>query len=98
MHYLEKKQVLNKTLNRLTDILFYSVMFIFIVALAFPHNQVGNWYQQFMPNIGGRTISDVFFLDSLTGWAVTPYRFQNDTSYVLKTTNSGIAGLFSIQG
>lgn len=30
-----------------------------------------------------------FFLDSLTGWAVTPYRFQNDTAYVLKTNNSG---------
>jgi len=50
---------------------------------------VGNWYQQFMPDIGGRTISDIYFLDSLTGWAVTPYRFQNDTAYVLKTTNSG---------
>lgn len=50
---------------------------------------VGNWYQQFLPNLNGRTISDIFFIDSLTGWAVTPYRFQNDTAYVIKTTNSG---------
>ncbi len=50
---------------------------------------VGNWYQQFLPNLNGRTISDIFFLDSLTGWAVTPYRFQNDTAIVLKTTNRG---------
>lgn len=52
---------------------------------------VGNWYQQFMPNLNGRTISDIFFIDSLTGWAVTPYRFQNDSSYVLKTTSGGDA-------
>ena len=85
-----KIQPPNKTLNRVTDILFYSVMFIFIVALAFPHNPVGNWYQQFMPNIGGRTVTDVFFLDSLTGWAVTNATNQNpDTTFVLKTTNSG---------
>jgi len=49
----------------------------------------GSWYQQFMPNIGGRQISDIFFLDSLTGWAVTPFTVQNDTTYVLKTTNGG---------
>jgi len=56
-----------------------------------PLNPVGNWYQQFMPNLNGRTISDIFFIDSLTGWAVTPYRFQNDSSYVLKTTSGGDA-------
>ncbi len=50
---------------------------------------VGNWYQQFMPNLGGRTISDIFFLDSLTGWAVTPFFTQNDTTFVLKTINGG---------
>ncbi|HMQ80676.1 MAG TPA: hypothetical protein PKE39_15890 [Ignavibacteria bacterium] len=25
---------------------------------------VGNWYQQFLPNIGGRSIQDIFFLDT----------------------------------
>ena len=56
---------------------------------------VGNWYQQFLPSLNGRTISDIFFLDSLTGWAVTPYRFQNDTAFVLKTTNSGDSWFFA---
>jgi hypothetical protein len=66
------------------------ILLIIVLGFAMPLNHpAGNWYQQFLPNIGGRTISDIFFLDSLTGWAVTPYRFQNDTAYVLKTTNSG---------
>lgn len=66
------------------------ILLIIVLGFAMPLNPpAGNWYQQFLPNIGGRTISDIFFLDSLTGWAVTPYRFQNDTAYVLKTTNSG---------
>ncbi len=54
-----------------------------------PLNPIGNWYQQFLPNIGSRKISDVLFIDSLTGWAVTPYRFQNDTTFVMKTTTGG---------
>ena len=49
---------------------------------------VGNWYQQFMPNIGSRSITDIFFLDSLTGYAVTN-KSTTDTMFVLKTSNSG---------
>jgi photosystem II stability/assembly factor-like uncharacterized protein len=52
-----------------------------------PLNPAGNWYQQFMPNLGGRTIQDIEFLDSLTGYATA--RQTGDTSYVLKTTNGG---------
>jgi photosystem II stability/assembly factor-like uncharacterized protein len=51
---------------------------------------LNGWYQQFMPNLGGRSITDVFFLDSLTGWSVSNATNQNpDTTYVLKTTNGG---------
>lgn len=50
---------------------------------------VGNWYQQFLPNLQGRTISDIFFLDSLTGWAVTGTGGSVDSAYILKTTNKG---------
>ncbi len=63
---------------------------IIVLGFAMPLNPIGNWYQQFMPNIGSRTIQDIFFLDSLTGWAVTNATNQgNDTIFVLKTTNSG---------
>ncbi|HWA05824.1 MAG TPA: hypothetical protein VG961_04690, partial [Ignavibacteria bacterium] len=49
---------------------------------------VGNWYQQFLPNIGSRSLQDIFFLDSLTGWAVTN-KSTTDTMFVLKTSNAG---------
>ncbi len=43
-----------------------------------------------MPNLGGRTIQDIYFIDSLTGWSVTNATNQaNDTTLVLKTTNGG---------
>ncbi|MBE2219774.1 MAG: hypothetical protein IAE90_16300, partial [Ignavibacteria bacterium] len=41
-----------------------------------------------MPTINNRPISDITFIDSLVGFAVTPYT-ANDTAYILKTTNSG---------
>lgn len=48
---------------------------------------VGNWYQQFMPDLGNRQINDVIFVDSLTGYS-TAYS-NTDTNYILKTTNGG---------
>ncbi len=80
----------NKFLNRFSNLLFYFSLLTFIISFNFAHNPPSGWYKQFLPNIGGKHISDVFFLDSLTGWAVTPYRQQqNDTAFVLKTTNGG---------
>lgn len=66
------------------------LIIFFFLAFTPPLNPpAGGWTQQFMPNLGGRQISDIFFLDSVTGWAVTPYLAVNDTAYVLKTTNGG---------
>ncbi|MCB0722677.1 MAG: T9SS type A sorting domain-containing protein [Ignavibacteriae bacterium] len=63
---------------------------LFVLAFTLTGNPPSGWYQQFMPDIGSRSIQDIFFLDSLTGWAVTNATNQNpDTTYVLKTTNSG---------
>ena len=76
--------------DKLSSFAFYISILLFIIAFNFAHNPPSGWYQQFLPNIGGRQISDIFFLDSLTGWAVTPYRQQqDDTAFVLKTTNGG---------
>lgn len=47
----------------------------------------GFWYQQFMPNIGGRQIQDITFTDSLNGYAITSE--VSDTSFLLRTTNGG---------
>ena len=54
-----------------------------------PLNPVGNWYQQFLPNIGGRHIVDITFTDSLNGYALTSLPSLTDTAYILRTTNSG---------
>jgi hypothetical protein len=80
----------HSALNTLSTIIFYLAILFFIIGFNFSDRMAGNWYQQFLPNIGGRTITDVFFLDSLTVWAVTNATNQNpDTTFVLKTTNSG---------
>jgi photosystem II stability/assembly factor-like uncharacterized protein len=76
-------------LNKLSTLLFYLCLFIFIVALAFPHNPAGNWYQQFLPNLNNRPISDITFIDSLNGFAITGDGTVGDTNYILKTTNRG---------
>jgi photosystem II stability/assembly factor-like uncharacterized protein len=60
---------------------------LILLAFTTPLNLTNGWYQQFMPNLGGRTINDITFLDSLTGYAVT--NKSSDTSYFLKTTNAG---------
>ncbi len=52
-----------------------------------PLNPAGNWYQQFITNIGGRQINDITFTDSLHGFAIT--NEVSDTSFVLRTTNGG---------
>jgi photosystem II stability/assembly factor-like uncharacterized protein len=70
-----------------------------VLILAFtPHLNppAGGWYQQFMPNIGGRQISDITFTDSLNGYATT--NEISDTSFILKTTNGGDNWFFSHYG
>lgn len=78
------------TRDALSTIVFNVSILFFIIGLGFTDTPTPfGWYQQFMPNLNGHQISDIFFLDSLTGWAVTPGVVLNDTAYVLKTTNSG---------
>lgn len=71
---------------------FFSAILIFIFAFTLPLNPpVGNWNQQFLPSgLPNFQLSDIYFLDSLTGFAVTGNSSPNDSSgYILKTTNSG---------
>jgi photosystem II stability/assembly factor-like uncharacterized protein len=70
---------------------FYISILLFLIGFNFTDSLLPfGWYQQFMPNLNGRNITDVFFLDSLTGWGVTNATNQStDTTYVLKTTNGG---------
>ncbi len=77
------------TTVKLVNIFFLLVLFIIINAFDFQDNPPSGWYQQFLPNINGRQIVDITFLDSLTGYIVTTRLASPDTSYVLKTTDGG---------
>lgn len=75
--------------NSFSTALFYLSILFFIIGFNFSDRMVGNWYQQFMPSIGSQQISDIIFLDSLTGFAVASRNVNPDTSSILKTTNRG---------
>ena len=76
------------TKDFLSSLIFYLAILLFIIGFNFTDSPPPfGWYQQFMPNIGNRTISDITFLDSLTGYAIG--NSTSDTNYVLKTTNGG---------
>ena len=77
------------SLNNLSTLLLYFSILAFTVAFNFSDNRSGGWYQQFLPNLNGASISDITFVDSLVGYAVTNNEAVNDTDYILKTTNGG---------
>ena len=75
-----------KKLLKITFTLIITI--IFFLGFAVPLNQVGNWYQQFMPDLGGRYIADITFVDSLVGYAVTRSDSLN-SNFILKTIDGG---------
>ena len=75
-------------LTHSTTFLFYMSILFFIIGFGFTDVMVGNWYQQFFPNLNGANIIDIQFTDSLTGYALTNLN-SNGTAYVLKSTNGG---------
>ena len=82
-------EILN--LKRLSGILFYTSIISFIIAFNFSDNPpLGRWQQQFMPNLNNQPLSDITFIDSLTGYAVTGNSIGNiDIDNVLTITNAG---------
>lgn len=81
---------MNTIKDRISTLVFYLSILIFIIGFNFSDVPLsGGWYQQFIPNIGGRQITDIIFVDSLNGYAVTNNLSPGDTGYILKTTNKG---------
>ncbi|MBL0106558.1 MAG: T9SS type A sorting domain-containing protein [Ignavibacteria bacterium] len=77
-------------LNRLSTILLYTSIITFIIAFNFSDNPpAGGWQQQFLPFMNNRPLSDITFVDSLTGFGITGDHTANVTNYVIKTTNGG---------
>ncbi len=83
----ETANTTGSALNTLSSAIFYLAILFFIIGFNFSDVMVGNWYQQFFPNIGGRSVTDITFLDSLNGYAVATQ--TSDTSYIMKTINGG---------
>ena len=79
---------IQKTLSRILDGLILLVFILFFSSAGFQDKMTSGWYQQWFPNLNGSTITDITFLDSLTGFAVTTTNSSVQT-YILKTTNSG---------
>ncbi|MGA2669048.1 MAG: T9SS type A sorting domain-containing protein [Ignavibacteria bacterium] len=77
-------------IDNFTSAVFYIAILLFIIGFNFTDAPPpSGWYQQFMPNLGGKPISDLFFIDSLTGWSVTYTGVAFDSAYILKTINGG---------
>ena len=51
--------------------------------------QSGGWQLQVMPSMGNRLVRDLYFTDSLTGYAVASPESYTDSSHILKATNGG---------
>jgi hypothetical protein len=77
-----------KILKRIVDITFYLSILFFIIAFNFQDNPRGSWYKQLLPNLNGRNINDMTFIDSLNGFAVTNGN-SGSMGYILKTTTGG---------
>ena len=74
--------------DKILNYIFYFSVLVFFIGFNFMDNPQGGWQLQLIDGLGGRSISDIFFLDSSNGWAVTSYIY-NDSAFVLKTTNGG---------
>jgi photosystem II stability/assembly factor-like uncharacterized protein len=75
--------------TKIINIIYSFSLMLFVIAFNFQHNPPSGWYQQFMPDLNNRPLSDITFVDSLTGYAITGDNTVGDTNYILKTSNGG---------
>ena len=87
------KQIICKGLFLIISSLIVLIFAIFIISFNIQSDSpipFGGWQLQtnLQTVLNGRTITDMAFIDSLTGFAVTNTP-NNDTGFILKTTNGG---------
>ena len=83
------KNVTTKLVKNTSAFFFYLTIVSLFIAFNFRDNPSNGWTLQLLPNLNGATISDVTFLDSLTGFYVTNDGIPYDTCYIVKTTDGG---------
>ncbi|MFA5404578.1 MAG: hypothetical protein WC358_06560, partial [Ignavibacteria bacterium] len=78
---------IKKNLNCISfkNILLLEICILFL-ASSFPSDKSPGWVQQSVPT--SKTINDIYFIDSLRGWAVTDWGIDS-ISVILNTTNAG---------
>ena len=69
--------------------IFYTSIFLFFLSFNFQDSRTSGWYQQTLQDLNGQQVSDLIFVDSLTGFIITNNSNPNDTGYILKSTNGG---------
>ena len=71
----------------------FASLIVLLISLNVKQSEIASqsgWVLQtnLQSQLRGRTISDMTFTDSVTGYAVTPWVY-NDSSFIFKTTNGG---------
>jgi photosystem II stability/assembly factor-like uncharacterized protein len=67
----------------------YISLFFFFLSFNFQDSRTSGWYLQTIQDLNGQQVSDLIFMDSLTGYIITNNSNPNDTGYILKSTNGG---------
>ncbi|MFZ1322794.1 MAG: hypothetical protein WAT71_14650, partial [Ignavibacteria bacterium] len=75
--------------EKISSLIYAVSILLFFIGFNFSDNPPSGWTQQFLPDLNNRPLSDIQFIDSLTGYGVTGDYTTGDTNYIIKTTNSG---------
>jgi photosystem II stability/assembly factor-like uncharacterized protein len=67
---------------------------IFLAASFKGDSPTPGWFIQQIPV--NKQISDIYFVDTLNGWAVASNPYSQDSAYILKTTNGGTNWMINI--
>lgn len=71
-------------------LVYYLCILFFFTGFNFSDKFQNGWQMQTLPNLNGKLISGVTFLDTLTGFLITNNDTSTDSCYIIKTTNGGL--------
>lgn len=71
-------------------------LIVLFLATTFESDSPPGWFQQTIA-IGNKQITDIQFIDTLNGWAVTNWNPSFDTAYIFRTTNGGSDWIFQLR-
>ncbi|MGV8018257.1 MAG: T9SS type A sorting domain-containing protein [Ignavibacteria bacterium] len=84
--HLKSKSVCNK---KVLNVIIYLFILLLLLGFHLSFTTQTGWQLQTMPNMRNRLVRDLYFTDSLTGYAVASPDIVTDSAHILKTTNGG---------